>query len=266
MSSSVGLDTIVSSLVKSSPPGELDGISQDLSAILSSKSNFSTVNTAIEKYINENSGVFSSTYIASKINKHESSTKYIDFISKKLFNIDLHKQTAIDLEDYEPEVKYPAYFDELVKKLTEYGEDHYPSKYAFTIVPDGSDLQIIIIGQKLNYENFYTGLWKSHYRIKSGSIEGEAKLDIHYYEDGNVRLNFDELTSGTLSSSNASEIVNFINNAENEMTLKIVEDFNELNQKYFKNLRRLLPVTRSKINWGQAIGNYRLGSDVVHNK
>lgn len=266
MSSSVELDTIVSSLVKSSAPGELEGISQDLGIILSGKSNASTVNKAIENYINENSGVFSSKYIASSVNKYESSTKYIDFIGKKLFNIDFHKQTAIDFEDYEPEVQYPAYFDELVKKLEAYGEDHYPSKYAFTVVPDGSDLQIIIIGQKLNYENFYTGLWKAHYKIKSQSITGSVKLDIHYYEDGNVRLNFDELIDGSALISSASDIVNFINKTENEITMKILENFNELNQKYFKNLRRLLPVTRSKINWGHAIGNYRLGSDVVHNK
>lgn len=266
MSSSVELDSIVSSLVKSSPPGELDAISKDLSAILSSNSNASTVNKAIEKYINENSGVFSSSYIASKENKHSSSTKYIDYVGKKLFNIDLHKQKAMDFEEYEPEVKYPAYYNELVSKLETYGDDHYPSNYAFTVIPDGADVQIIIIGQRLNNENFYTGLWKSHYTIKSGSIEGAVKLDIHYYEDGNVRLSFDESTDGTLSSTSASEIVNYINKAENEITLKIVENFNELNQKYFKNLRRLLPVTRSKINWGKAIGNYRLGSDVVHNK
>jgi capping protein alpha len=28
-------------------------------------------------------------------------------------------------------------------------------------------------------------------------------------------------------------------------------------------LRRLMPISRSKIQWGRAIGNYKLGQDVV---
>lgn len=111
-------------------------------------------------------------------------------------------------------------------------------------------------------------MWKSVYSVDgSGKIDGNVKLDIHYYEDGNVRLDFDEATEfASLGEVSASAIVNYINKAENDATLKILEDFTLLNQKYFKNLRRLLPVTKSKINWGKAIGAYRLGSDVVNKK
>ena len=79
----------------------------------------------------------------------------------------------------------------------------------------------------------------------------------------NNNNNSSTLQSGNLIN-NASRIVNFINEQENATMVKIIEQFNNLNQKSFKNLRRLLPVTRSKINWGSAIGNYRLGSDVIN--
>ncbi|ODV65690.1 subunits of heterodimeric actin filament capping protein Capz [Hyphopichia burtonii NRRL Y-1933] len=264
--SSVKLDSILDKLVKSSPPGELKGVSQDLNTLLSNQANSSVINKSIENYINENASVFSSKLIASKYNKQENSTKYIDYIGKKAFNIDLSKQTAIDFEDIETsEIEYPTYFDKLNEKLMVYGEDHYPSSYAFTIIPkEQEEVHVIIIGQRLNNDNFYTGQWKSHYILKNGEISGNIKLDIHYYEDGNVRLSFDEPIESTKISKNESDIVNFINNSENQITIKIVENFNDLNQKYFKNLRRLLPVTKSKINWGNAIGNYRLGSDVVN--
>lgn len=259
---SVKLESLLDELVKSSPPGELVGIKQDLSQLLSNQSN-SLINQSIEKYINENPTVFSGQYIASSYNKDPSSTKYVDFVGRKAFNVDLNRQTAVDFEDYNGG-NYPEYYDKLVQSLQLYGQDHYPSTFAFTVIPDGSETHIILIGQRLNNDNFYTGQWQSHYVVKNGSISGAVKLDIHYYEDGNVRLNFDEKVATTSISSDALAIVNFINETENKVTVKIIENFNELNQKYFKNLRRLLPVTKSKINWGSAIGNYRLGSDVVN--
>lgn len=252
------INTIVNSLVKHAPPGELKGVKQDLSALVPPRA----IAGAIDLFIDANGAVFSGSYIASKFNKLPGSTKYIDFIGRQAFNVDVESGKIIDVEDYEPEVEYPEYFDDLVELLQQYGDDHYPSTYAYTIVPDGAKCYVIIIGQRLNHQNYYTGQWTGVYEVSGSSLNGLVKVDIHYYEDGNVRLNFEE--AGQKSVSSGASIVNGISEMENEMTLKIVENFSELNQKYFKNLRRLLPVTRSKIHWGNAIGNYRLGSDAVN--
>ncbi|CUM68470.1 uncharacterized protein PRCAT00006195001 [Priceomyces carsonii] len=262
MSSSIKLNLIVSSLVSSAPPGELNDVGKDISTILSSET--STIGRSLEEFVNEHGAIFSHKYIASKYNKDPNSTKYIDYIGKKLFNIDISKQLAIDVEDYEPLVTYPLYFNDLVNLMESYGEDHYPSSYAFTIIPGDCEVKIVIIGQKLNQQNYYTGEWMSVYTVKDGSLEGSITLNIHYFEEGNVRMKFKDDVKESLSELNASSILNLINATENKLTLSIVKNFNELNQKSFKNLRRLLPVTRSKINWGKAIGNYRLGSDVVN--
>lgn len=257
---SLKLNDIVASLVKASPPGEIAAVGKGLSTIL--PENNAVIDNAIEKHIQEIGAVYSSKYIVSKWNKSETSSKYIDHINNKAFNIDISTQSVIDLEHHQSTT--PSYFDSLVKSLKVYGEDHYPSNYTFTVSPQLNDLHIILIGHKINQDNFFTGQWKSHYILSNGKISGQVSLDIHYYEEGNVRLHFDENVDSALISYTATDIVNFINNSENKITYKIVENFNELNQKYFKNLRRLLPVTRSKINWGNAIGNYRLGADVVN--
>lgn len=268
MSSSVKLESILDELVKTSPPGELPEVRQGLNTLLANQANSSIISKSIERYINENPTIFSGKYIASKFNKQENSTKYIDFVGKQIFNVNINNQTVLDLEQFEDqEIEYPSYFDGLILKLEQYGEDHFPSSFAYTVIPKNEvgETHIIIIGQRLNNDNFYTGQWRSHYILnKDGEISGNIKLDIHYYEDGNVRLNFQETIESTKIELNESSIVNFINNSENKTTIKIVEKFNNLNQKSFKNLRRLLPVTKSKINWGKAIGNYRLGSDVVN--
>ena len=260
---SIKLNELVDSLIETAPPAELKNVSQSLSSLTTS-----SIDDNIEKYAQENAVVIDNT-IVSKYNKDKNSSKYIDYINNKKFNVDWINFKIIDVENYESNFEYPKIYQELIDKLNQYGEDYYPSTFAFTIIPtEDEELRIIIIGQRANHDNFYTGQWKSNYLIsKNLNISGEIKLDIHYFEDGNVRLKFiEEISDIKIDNSSSSKIVNFINDQENKVVIKIVDQFNNLNQQSFKNLRRLLPVTRSKINWGSAIGNYRLGSDVVNKK
>lgn len=279
---SINLNELVDSLIQSAPPAELKQVSQSLSSLTKGTSTSSTnslIQDSIEQYAQENI-ISIDNIIISKYNKDENSSKYIDYVNNKLFNVDWQNQKIIDVESYhDNNNKRGSNYDELIQKLSQYGDDYYPSNIAFTVIPESEDqLRVIIIGQRANHDNFYTGQWKSNYLITEQGIKGNIDLDIHYFEDGNVRLKFNESinssnnnnNSSTLQSgnliNNASRIVNFINEQENATMVKIIEQFNNLNQKSFKNLRRLLPVTRSKINWGSAIGNYRLGSDVINKK
>lgn len=279
---SIKLNELVDSLIQSAPPAELKQVSQSLSLLTKGTSTSSTnslIQDSIEQYAQENI-ISIDNIIISKYNKDENSSKYIDYVNNKLFNVDWQNQKIIDVESYhDNNNKRGSNYDELIQKLSQYGDDYYPSNFAFTVIPESEDqLRVIIIGQRANHDNFYTGQWKSNYLITEQGIKGNIDLDIHYFEDGNVRLKFNESinssnnnnNSSTLQSgnliNNASKIVNFINEQENATMVKIIEQFNNLNQKSFKNLRRLLPVTRSKINWGSAIGNYRLGSDVINKK
>lgn len=279
---SIKLNELVDSLIQSAPPAELKQVSQSLSSLTKGTSTSSTnslIQDSIEQYAQENI-ISIDNIIISKYNKDENSSKYIDYVNNKLFNVDWQNQKIIDVESYhDNNNKRGSNYDELIQKLSQYGDDYYPSNFAFTVIPESEDqLRVIIIGQRANHDNFYTGQWKPNYLITEQGIKGNIDLDIHYFEDGNVRLKFNESinssnnnnNSSTLQSgnliNNASKIVNFINEQENAIMVKIIEQFNNLNQKSFKNLRRLLPVTRSKINWGSAIGNYRLGSDVINKK
>ena len=280
---SIKLNELVDSLIQSGPPAELKQVSQSLSSLTKGTSTSSTnslIQDSIEQYAQENI-ISIDNIIISKYNKDENSSKYIDYVNNKLFNVDWQNQKIIDVESYhDNNNKRGSNYDELIQKLSQYGDDYYPSNFAFTVIPESEDqLRVIIIGQRANHDNFYTGQWKSNYLITEQGIKGNIDLDIHYFEDGNVRLKFNESinsnnnnnnNSSTLQSgnliNNASRIVNFINEQENATMVKIIEQFNNLNQKTFKNLRRLLPFNRSKINWGSAIVNYILGSDVINKK
>ena len=87
------------------------------------------------------------------------------------------------------------------------------------------------------------------------------KVDVHYYEDGNVRLLTNKPVSLTVSSSAATTIAREIATAEKKYQEELNKGFTSLSEGAFKGLRRQLPITRQKVEWGKIAG-YRLGQDI----
>jgi hypothetical protein len=88
-----------------------------------------------------------------------------------------------------------------------------------------------------------------------------VKVDVHYYEDGNVRLLTNKPVTASVSSASASAIVREIATAEKKYQEEVNKGFNNLSEGAFKGLRRQLPITRQKIEWDKIAG-YRLGQDI----
>ena len=87
------------------------------------------------------------------------------------------------------------------------------------------------------------------------------KVDVHYYEDGNVRLLTEKPVSATAAAGSASEIVREVAKAEKRYQEDLNRAFGNLSEGVFKSLRRQLPVSRQKIDW-EKISSYRLGQDL----
>ena len=112
----------------------------------------------------------------------------------------------------------------------------------------------------MHYRN---GRWRSLYILdpSSGALEGSLKVDVHYYEDGNVRLLTNKPVSSTISSVNGAGIVREISTTEKKYQEELNKGFVSLSEGAFKGLRRQLPVTRQKIEWDR-VTSYRLGQDI----
>jgi hypothetical protein len=87
------------------------------------------------------------------------------------------------------------------------------------------------------------------------------KVDVHYYEDGNVRLLTTKPIAASVSSASASTVMREITVAEKKYQEEVNKGFNNLSEGAFKGLRRQLPITRQKIEWDKIAG-YRLGQDI----
>jgi capping protein alpha len=124
-----------------------------------------------------------------------------------------------------------------------------------------SKIAILLVANKYSPNNFWNGRWRSSYIFDplASSLSGTIKVDVHYYEDGNVRLLTDKAVEASVSSSaTGAEILKAIAVAERKYQEELNRGFTNLSEGAFKSLRRQLPVTRQKIEWSK-VTSYRIG-------
>jgi len=127
-----------------------------------------------------------------------------------------------------------------------------------------------ISSARFNPNNFWNGRWRSVWTAKfsssggSATITGTLKVNVHYYEDGNVQLTTETPkqlnASGGDPNSLAAAVVQAIEKSESDFHKNLEASYNTMGETTFKALRRVLPITRTKIDWTK-IQNYRIGGD-----
>lgn len=123
----------------------------------------------------------------------------------------------------------------------------------------------MLVANKYSPSNFWNGRWRSQYIVNPqlGSISGIIKVDVHYYEDGNVRLLTEKPINFANDSSSGEDIVRQIAMVERKYQEDLNRAFAAMSEETFKGLRRQLPVTRQKVEWGK-ISGYRVSATMFH--
>lgn len=169
----------------------------------------------------------------------------------------------------------------LKEKLGEYVRELYPGTGKVSIKQCESDLsewKIEIVGEKLKPKAFWSGHWKSTWTVKFiekeeqeaekeekkfFSLTGKIGLNVHYHEEGSVQLSAEkeipsrvDFQADTLAHC-VDKIYWKIKDSEDSVQVALNEAYQQLAENIFKKLRRQLPVTRTKMDWGK-FGNYQL--------
>ncbi|POY72029.1 hypothetical protein BMF94_4944 [Rhodotorula taiwanensis] len=123
---------------------------------------------------------------------------------------------------------------------------------------------LYFVGSKYSPNNYWTGRWRSTYSLDQakGTLQGTAQVNIHYYEQGNVQLSTTFKSTSDLGATPLPEaVVASIKSSESSFQRQLGETYGELSDATFRNLRRALPKTRSKLDWDRAAG-YKLGREL----
>jgi len=261
---------IVSSFVQGAPPGELQDVIADIKALTIDEPDLlRSLGPAFEKYNTEQ-------YVTVKlpggaqpviVSSHNSlgGGRYYDVESQTSFSFDHTTQKASAIQSYVLESKHADLIKSLLKSLSPYVKEHYPSvSYGAYPIENESAIAIIIVANKYSPNNFWNGRWRSLYILSPSDslITGALKVDVHYYEDGNVRLLTTKPVSERVSNGgNATEVARLISAMEKKYQESLNRAFAALSEGAFKGLRRQLPITRQKLDWDK-ISSYRLGQDI----
>ncbi|RUS87425.1 hypothetical protein EGW08_004800, partial [Elysia chlorotica] len=206
------------------------------------------------------------------------SNRFIDPRSKQTFRYDHLRKEAQEVQSAEVDQKAEPWRHAVESALTSYVSNHY--KYGVTTVygsSNGDNITIIACIESHAFEpkNYWNGRWRGQWSVTfpasggSAEVSGLLRVQVHYYEDGNVQLVSSKDIKRTIKVQNESDtaknFLHLVSEAEGEYQKALSENYALMSDTTFKALRRQLPVTRSKIDWNKILG-YKIGTDLKGSK
>ncbi|CAH3028010.1 unnamed protein product [Porites evermanni] len=271
---------IASDFIKHAPPGEFNEVFNDVRILLS---NDNLLKEEAARFCKEKIKAFFFSIRKCDwkvlVTKHGElpDGRFHDPRSKKAFHYDHLRKEASNLADHDPNPTAEPWRSAIEESVTAYVRDHYPHGVCTVC----TNISIGILGSRPLFaillltlailSIFRNGRWRSEWSVSfqpsGGNVEvtGILKVQVHYYEDGNVQLvttkEVKEDLKVTSEHGTAKHFLQIVDNAETDYQRALSENYSTMSDTTFKALRRQLPITRTKIDWNKIL-NYKIGQEL----
>jgi len=153
-----------------------------------------------------------------------------------------------------------SFREKLSKALKKHMKEHYLTELHATrvcaVYGKGDDYTCVISAKNTNLDSFWTGNWQVIYKLSKGGkfIDAQLKINVHYFEAGNVQLNVDKKQEieCDCNEDGVKDMIKKICDFENEFQNSISEYY-AANKASFKKVRRGLTIQGTKFDWRIAI-------------
>ena len=228
---------IIKSILLSAPPGQFDIILEDLRSLLPKSSASSTLDPS---------------FVAAVRSEWEASTGRSVLASSESAGASSGNGCT----------------DALSKAMDEYLALKFSSagvRAAHDVTASAADtITIATYAERVDLHNHHAGSWKGSYTFcpSSGSLCGSVSIRAHIWENGgNVQLHsditLDAINVGTCPADDSEKQASWAQGVVRQIEVwedKDVMDqlttmFDSVGNTYLKSLRRVMPITRTKMNW-----------------
>ena len=267
--------SIASEFILHAPPGEFNEVLHDIRELLGNDDILTGASGAFSQYNKEQMTqvTVEGSDLAVLITEHNDlgGGRFCDPRSKQSFKFDHVRKEASDYQPWEPEATLEALRSAVELEVTEYCKKHF-AKGASLTMSRGQTVICCIEAHDYQPHNSWNGRWRSEWILKvsgdQAEVSGDLKLQVHYYEEGNVQLVSSKDVKETLGVKSekemARELVSLVAEAEKVYQTGVTENYQNMSDNTFKTLRRALPVTRTKFDWNR-VTQYTIGKELKGN-
>jgi len=272
---------IVSDFILHSPPGEFNEVFNDVRTLLNNDTLLKEgASSAFAQY---NKDQLTLCRVAGSdhqvlITEHNDlgAGRFYDPRTKQSFRYDHLKKEASDFQPLDADKKSEPFRAALETEFGNYVSQHYPHG-GFSVFSKSAGNVITLVAciedHQFQPKNFWNGRWRSQWTVSFDpsatgefvELKGIVRVQVHYYEDGNVQLVSSKDVKHNIQIANetdfAADFTKTVETAESDYHNALSENYQTMSDTTFKALRRLLPVTRTKIDWNKIV-SYSIGKEL----